>query len=136
MKLQVRSTFSFGKLAQYISSGEFARQKNRILGAHIAEASKRFIMQGKVQPRLKNETIKRRRRKGVQTNTPLFLTGTLANSLKPTPKGIKGAYYGEHHLTGHSKGHFPPRNFAVIEEGKIQKPLNTLMKKFGKALKK
>ena len=57
MKLQVRSTFSFGKLAQYISSGEFARQKNRILGAHIAEASKRFIMQGKVQPRLLNSSL-------------------------------------------------------------------------------
>ena len=133
MKLQVRSTFSFGKLAQYISSGEFARQKNRILGAHIAEASKRFIMQGKVQPRLKNETIKRRRRKGVQTNTPLFLTGTLANSLKPTPKGIKGAHYGQFHLEGDG---VRTRNFAVIEEGKIQKPLNTLIKKFGKALKK
>jgi len=60
VKLQVRTTFDFGKLAKYVASEAFTGQVNRILGSHIAESSKRFIMQGKVTPRLEKSTIKRR----------------------------------------------------------------------------
>ena len=135
MKLQIRTTFDFGKLAKYVASEAFTRQVNRILGSHIAESSKRFIMQGKVTPKLEKSTIKRRMRSKVKqnVNTPLFHTGTLANSLKPVKEGIKGAYYGIYHLEGDG---VPQRNFIAFEKEKIQKPLNTLMKKIGKALKK
>ena len=70
---------------------------------------------------------------GINTNTPLFRTGTLANSLKPVKEGINGAKYGKYHLEGDG---VKERNFIAFEKEKIQKPLNTLMKKFGKALKK
>ena len=135
MKLQISTTFDFGKLAKFVESEAFTGQVNRILGSHIAESSKRFIMQGKVTPKLANSTIKRRMRSKVKqnVNTPLFHTGTLANSLKPVKEGIKGAYYGEYHLEGDG---VPKRNFIAFEKEKIQKPLNTLMKKFYKALKK
>ena len=135
MKLQIRTTFDFGKLVKFVASEGFTSQVNRILGSHIAESSKRFIMQGKVTPKLKNSTIKRRMRSKVKqnVNTPLFHTGTLANSLKPVKEGIKGAYYGIYHLEGDG---VPQRNFIAFEKEKIQKPLNTLMKKIGKALKK
>ncbi len=138
MKLQIKTTFDFGKLARFIenqSAAGFMGQTERILGSHIAEASKRFIMQGKVTPKLAKSTIKRRVRSKVRqnVNTPLFHTGTLANSLKPVEEGIKGAYYGIYHLEGDG---VPQRNFIAFEKEKIQKPLNTLMKKIGKALKK
>ena len=135
MKLQIRTTFDFGKLAKFVESEAFTGQVNRIFGSHIAESSKRFIMQGKVTPKLAKSTIKRRMRSKVKqnVNTPLFHTGTLANSLKPVKEGIKGVYYGEYHLKGDG---VPERNFIAFEKEKIQKPLNTLMKKFYKALKK
>ena len=147
VKLQIKTTFSFAKLARFIdneSASGFHGQVNRILGSHIAESSKRFIMQGQVKPRLEKSTIQIRNKRGVQTNTPLFETGTLANSLKPVEEGIKGAYYGEYHLKGYKtkKGSMipnkvvPKRNFIAFEKEKIQKPLNTLMKKIHKALKK
>ena len=120
---------------KYVESESFTGQVNKILGSHVAESSKRFIMQGKVKPKLENITIKRRMRSKVKqnVNTPLFHTGTLANSLKPVKEGIKGAYYGKFHLEGDG---VQQRNFIAFEKEKIQKPLNTLMKKIGKALKK
>ena len=142
MKITVKTTFDFGKLAKYVSSGEFSAQANRILGAHVADASKRFIMQGKVKPELKPSTRKRRSRMGITQNAPLFRTGTLANSLKPVNEGIKGAHYGKDHLKGYplKRGNttvmVQPRDFIVFEEERIKKPFNTLMKKMGRALKK
>ena len=133
MKITVKTTFDFGKLARYIESGQLSTQANRILGSHIAHASKRFIMQGKVKPKLKPVTRRIRKAMGIHQNAPLFRTGTLANSLKPTKEGIVGADYGLLHLEGKDR---PQRNFIVFEEEKIRKPLNTLMKKVHRALKK
>ena len=133
MKLKITSNFSFRKLLDFVKSDAFPAQKNKILGSHVAESSKRFIMQGKVKPSLAKETIKSRMKQGYNTNTPLFRTGTLANSLKVTKKGIEGAKYGKFHLKGDG---VPQRNFIAFEEEKIKKPLNTLVKKMEKAMKK
>ena len=133
MKLEIKTNFSFKKLLDFVKSDAFPAQKNKILGSHVAESSKRFIMQGKVKPALAKSTIKRRMSDGVNTNTPLFKTGTLANSLKVTKEGIEGSHYGKFHLKGDG---VPKRNFIVFEEEKIKKPLNTLLKKIKKAMKK
>ena len=133
MELKIKTNFSFSKLLDFVESDAFPTQKNKILGSHVAESSKRFIMQGKGKPNLHIETIKSRMRQGYNTNTPLFRTGTLANSLKATKDGIEGAKYGKFHLKGDG---VPERNFIVFEEKKIKKPLNTLVKKMKKAMKK
>ena len=135
MKLQIRTNFSFARGLKYLESESFTTQKNKILGSHVVDASKRYIMQGKVKPALHNETIKRRMIEGINTNTPLFRTGNLANSLTATKKGIEGASYGKKHLEG-IPGKLPKRNFIVMEEKRLTKPLNTLVKNINKALKK
>ena len=133
MKLKITSNFSFKKLLNFVRSDAFATQKRKMLGSHIAQSSKRFIMQGKVKPALAKSTIKRRMKDGINTNTPLFKTGTLANSLKATKEGIEGSHYGKFHLKGDG---VPERNFITIEEEKIKKPMNKLVKKMKKAMKK
>ncbi len=138
MRITVKTTFDFEKLATYIEFGHLTKQAHKILGGHIVEASKRFIMQGKVKPALEKQTIRRRKRMGITQNAPLFRTGELANSLKPVKegtiiKGIKGSYYGTYHLEGDG---VPVRNFIVFEKEKIRESLKVLMKHIGRALKK
>ena len=65
---KITTTFDFGKLAKFVESESFKTQVNKILGSHIAESSKRFIMQGKVKPKLENVTIKRRMRSKTKQN--------------------------------------------------------------------
>ena len=139
MKLKIKTNFSFSKLLNYVKSESFSAEQNSRIGSHIAESSKRFIMQGKVTPGLKKSTIKRRMYDNVNTNTPLFKTGKLANSLKATKKGIEGAFYGKYHLEGFKNrggGDVDARNFIHFEQPKINKTLKKLISKMNKAMKK
>ena len=133
MRITVKTTFDFEKLATYIDFGHLTKQAHRILGAHVADASKRFIMQGKVKPELKPQTRKRRSRMGITQNAPLFRTGTLANSLKATKEGILASYYGKYHYEGDG---VRVRNFIAFDAEKVKQPFKILMKKVGRALKK
>ena len=96
-------------------------------------------MQGKVKPMLKNSTIRRRMYDNVNTNTPLFKTGKLANSLRATKKGIEGSAYGKYHIEGFKDrggNDVEPRNFIHFEQPKINKTLKKLINKMNKAMKK
>ena len=134
MKITVKTTFDFGKLANYISSGEFSAQSNKILGASIAESSRQKIKSGKVKPAITNPaTIKRRKSMGVTHKKALLRTEALANSLRAKKEGIWGADYGLLHLKGEKRPH---RNFIAFDAEKIKQPFKELMEKVGRALKK
>ena len=157
MKLQIRTTFDFGKLAKFVASESFTSQVSKMLGGGIVESSKAFMKSGGVTPKLKPSTIQIRNARGTGGSTPLYETGALANSLKATKDGIKGLHYGELHYKGfkpkqipfkivkgerewfmpNTKGiRVPARNFIAMDKAKMEKPINKLMKQIGKALKK
>ena len=157
MKLQIKTTFDFGKLARFVSSESFTSQVSKMLGGGIVESSKAFMKSGGVTPKLKPSTIQIRNARGTGGSTPLYETGALANSLKATKDGIKGLHYGELHYKGYkpkqipfkivkgerewfmpnTKGiRVPARNFISMDEATMRKPMNNLMKQMGRALKK
>ena len=67
MKVRIKTNFSFSKLLEYVKSESFSKEQNKRIGSHVAESSKRFIMQGRVKPALLKSTIKRRMNDGVST---------------------------------------------------------------------
>lgn len=153
----IKTTFDFAKLSKYVQSESFTSDVSRLLGGGIVESSREFMKGGKVTPKLKPSTIQIRNARGTGGTTPLYETGALAKSLQATKEGIKGLHYGELHLKGfkpkqipfkvvkgerewfmpNKKGiRVPPRNFIAMDSNKMAKPINTLMKKIRKALKK
>ena len=157
MKLQIKTTFDFGKLAKFVESEAFTSQVSKMLGGGIVESSKAFMKSGGVTPKLKPSTIQIRNARGTGGTSPLYETGALANSLKAKKEGIWGLHYGELHYKGfkpkqipfkivkgerewfmpNTKGiRVPARNFIAMDAAKMKKPINNLMKQIGKALKK
>ena len=155
MKLQIKTTFSFSKLAKYVSSESFREQSNKLLGQGIIESSRDFMKSGRVTAPLKESTVKIRKIRGSSGDTPLYDTGALAKSLKVAKEGIKGLHYGKYQYEGfnptmmpiikndrviftkNTKGiKVPARNFIAMDTKRMAKPINALMKKIGKALKK
>ena len=113
MKLQIKTTFDFGKLASKAQnlvdslvvnavSEESTQMKSRI--------SSGSTITGKMKP-LEKSTIKTRKLRGISGTTPLNATGALLNSIKPTPKGISAEEYGSYHNTG-----FTTKNRPIIPE--------------------
>ena len=112
MKLQIKTTFDFGKLAsktqgivddlmQKTIVGESTAMKNRI--------SKGNTITGKMEA-LKDSTKETRKLRGISGTIPLNATGALLNSINSTPKGIKGKSYGSYHNTG-----FVTQNKPIID---------------------
>ena len=139
MKLQIRTTFDFGKLA---------RQMPKILEKHTqrtarssATGAREAIDKG-VRPPLEKPTIERRKYK-VKVATggygqgggskPLFHTGTLYRSIKGTSEGLEMWDYGLYHHEG--KG-VPTRPFIQPSERTILKSFDAFRKDLRKALKK
>ena len=134
MKLEIKTNFSFSKLANYVKSDKFAQEQNKIVGSNVVEASKRFIKEGKVRPDILPITKEIKRRRGSPTpDIPLMDKGNLVNSLKATKKGIMGAAYGRKHLEGDG---VRPRNFIVFDKEKMQKPLDRLIDAMNRIMKK
>ena len=133
MKLQISTTFDFGKLA---------RQMPKILEKHTqrtarssATGAREAIDRG-VSPPLKKSTIARRKRAGTGGSKPLFETGALHRSIRGTSEGLEMNTYGLYHHQGHSKGHFPARPFIQPSERTILKSFDAFRKDMRKALKK
>ena len=134
MKLEIKTNFSFSKLAKYVKSDKFAQEQNKIVGSNVVEASKRFIKEGKVRPDILPITREIKRRRGSPTpDIPLMDTGNLVNSLRATKEGIMGAAYGRKHLKGDG---VTRRNFIVFDKEKVQKPLNKLIDRMNRVMKK
>ena len=133
MKLQIKTTFDFGKMAS---------QMPKILEKHMqrtarssATGAKEAIDRG-VAPPLKKTTIDRRKRAGTGGSKPLFETGNLHKNIKGTSEGLEMNIYGLYHHQGHSKGHFPARPFIFPSKRTILKSFDAFRKDLRKALKK
>ena len=112
MKLQIKTTFDFGKLAKFVASESFTSQVSKFLGGGIVESSKAFMKSGGVTPKLKPSTIQIRNARGTGGSTPLYETGALADSLKAKKEGIWGLHYGELHYKGYKPKQIP---FKVVK---------------------
>jgi len=144
VKLQIKTTFDFGKLA---------RQMPKILEKHTQRTARssatgaREAIERGVRPPLDPDggTIKRRKYK-VKVATggyskgggtkPLFHTGTLHRSIKGTSEGLEMWDYGLFQHEGHKTGHYPPRPFIFPSEKAILKSFDAFRKDLRKALKK
>ena len=91
MKLQIRTTFDFGKLAKFVASEAFTSQVNKMIGGGVIESSRAFMKSGGVTPKLEKSTIDIRRMRGSGGTTPLYETGNLAKSLN-----VKKMVYGDY----------------------------------------
>ena len=155
MKLKVKTTFSFAKLSKYVQSESFTSDISRLLGGGIVESSREFMKGGRVTPKLEKSTLDIRKIRGSGGAAPLYETGALAKSLNVKKDGIWGLHYGKYQYEGftpkkipvisnnsvsfvpNKKGiKVPPRNFIAMDKSKMAEPINNLMKKIGKALKK
>ena len=57
MKLQIKTTFDFGKLAKFVTSESFTSQVSKMLGGGIIESSRAFMKSGGVTPKLEQPLI-------------------------------------------------------------------------------
>ena len=133
MKIQIKTTFDFGKLA---------RQMPKILEKHTQRTARssatgaREAIERGVSPKLEQSTLDRRKRAGTGGSKPLFETGALFRSIKGTSEGLEMWDYGLFHHEGHKTGHFPPRPFIQPSERTILKSFDAFRKDIRKALKK
>ena len=133
MKLQIKTTFDFGKLA--LQMPKILEKHTQRTARSSATGAREAIEKG-VSPPLKKSTIARRKRAGTGGSKPLFETGALHRSIRGTSEGLEMNTYGLYHHQGHSKGHFPARPFIQPSERAILKSFDAFRKDLRKALKK
>jgi len=112
----------------------------------LAEEMKKVISDGNVLIPLKKSTRDIRRERGIAGNKPLYATGALHDSIKPTKTGVKMKKYGIWHAVGFDTGaksmipnkDVPRRRFhaAVMNEKTAKRISNEISKTFSKTLKK
>ena len=91
MKIEVKYNIDFGKALKEFDDNKLFNTLNDGLSHKVAETSSRYILEGKVKPKLPKTNPRGTKGK------PLFDTGKLANSLKGTSQGISGVSYGKKH---------------------------------------
>ena len=133
MKLQIKTTFDFGKLASQMPK---ILEKHTQRTARSSATGAREAIDKGVSPPLEKSTIARRKRAGTGGSKPLFETGALHRSIRGTSEGLEMNTYGLYHHQGHSKGHFPARPFIQPSERTILKSFDAFRKDMRKALKK
>ena len=140
MKLEIKTNFSFKKLANYVKRKGFGFRVSRAAVPFIVKDSKNFIREGKVTPDIEQITKDIKRRRGSPTpDIPLMDTGNLVKSLKATitrnSVAISGASYGKKHLEGDG---VKERLFLDLSDpnNKRDKIISEEFKKLNKAMKK
>ena len=81
----------------------------------LAEEMKEVINAGNVLTPLKKSTIEIRRERGRTGNKPLYDTGALYNSIKPTKDGVNIEQYGIWHAVGFDVKTKTPFRHGVME---------------------
>ena len=112
----------------------------------LAEEMKKVISDGNVLIPLKKSTRDIRRERGIAGNKPLFATGALHDSIKPTNTGVEMKEYGIWHSVGFTTGansmipgkNVPRRRFhlAVMNEKTAKRISNEVGKNLSKNIKK
>ena len=134
MRIKIKSTFSFSKLAKYVKSQEFNKFSNNSIVNPMVKDSKAYIKANKVTPATHPNTLKERRKrkspKSIGGNTTLYDTGVLHDSIKKAEgMGVEFVKYGLKHITG---DRVPERNFLVLDPKNSLKISNDIVKKFKK----
>jgi len=140
MKLEIKTNFDFGKMANKLPK-VIDKFLNESYAGVVAQDSKKFIESGQVKPKLSKEsTIPIRTRDGF-SKKPLYRTGTLADSITKSKKGLQMKSYGTLHHSGYSptggwiKGKtVPPRPFLQVNN--LSKIINKLFNALKVARKK
>ena len=128
MKLEIKTNFDFGKMADQLPK-VIDKFLNDSYAGVVAQDSKKFIESGSVKPKLKESTLRKRSRDGYGTK-PLYRTGELANSISKSKDGLKMKGYGTLHHKGFVWGKsIDPRPFLQVNN------LSRIISKFFDALK-
>lgn len=99
MKVSITTTFSFGKLANFLEDNIKGYRES--IAQTAVDSAKEYIQSGSITPDLTNKnTLAWRKRIGASHNKPLLATEKLVNSLKVKKTGISGMEYGTFHLEG------------------------------------
>ena len=156
MKLQVKTTFDFGKLASQMPK---ILEKHTQRTARSSATGAREAIDKGVAPPLKKSTIEIRKQRGTGGSKPLFETGALYRSIKGTSGGLEMLNYGLYHHRGYKTqgeefmkfrgGSYqtadasmipnkkvPARQFIKPSEKTILKSFDAFRKDIRKALKK
>ena len=108
MRLEVKSNFSFSKLASNLP--KILQKQTRRMTRSSAEGAKENIDKG-LSPPLKKSTLEIRKFRGRGGSKPLFETGALRRSIKSTKNGIQMLEYGLHQHRG-----FTPKKIPFIRD--------------------
>ena len=92
----------------------------------LAEEMKEVINAGNVLTPLKKSTIEIRRERGRTGNKPLYDTGALYNSIKPTKDGVNIEPYGIWHAVGFDVKTKTPFRHGVME-GKMSQEEDSML---------
>ena len=142
MEIKVKYNIDFNKMLEEVKQEKLKKTMNKQLSPPVVEASKKFIKDGNVMPRLSGFQRNYRKSIGINQNKPLFMTGKLVNSLKSSDKGIKGVKYAKEHRKGYvyRNNDVPKREFitAVLpqEKSNTNKIYKEFQDKFVKLLSK
>ena len=101
MKSQIKTTFSFAKLASKMP--KIIEKHMQRVGRSSAQGAKENISKG-LAPPLKQSTIAIRKQRGTGGTKPLFETGQLFRSIKNTKDGLQMNRYGIYHHRGFKTG--------------------------------
>ena len=107
MKIDVKYNIDFKKLQREFEEKKLEKTINEGLSHKVAQTSSRYILDGKVKPKLSKNNPRG------QKAPPLFDTGKLADSLKGGPKGISGVNYAKEHRR---EGGYPWEEKGIIVE--------------------
>ena len=94
MKIEVKYNIDFKKVLKEFDDNKLFKTLNDGLSHKVAETSSRYILEGKVKPKLSDNNPRKKKDPNAR---PLFDTGNLANSLKGSSKGITGIDYAKQH---------------------------------------
>jgi hypothetical protein len=85
MKIEVKYNIDFKKVLKEFDDNKLFKTLNDGLSHKVAETSSRYILEGKVKPKLSDNNPRKKKDSNAR---PLFDTGNLANSLKGSSRGI------------------------------------------------
>ena len=154
MKLQIRTTFDFGKLASKIEGimNDVVDDGKRLYRAttrdNLKEGKIRKLRPASIEARKRGHYWKGKKVTPTTSTKPLVYTGELLNSIRVVDKGIEMWDYGLNHHEGFTLPQGTPvkaRPFLAIKGKRVagtkygkeyDKFINKMYKKIGKALKK
>jgi len=141
MKLSIKTTFNFGKLASELP--KIIEKNSQRYARSSAKGAKENISKGLTPPLSGFTRHIRKLRKRTGTK-PLYETGALHRSIKGTSEGLKMLKYGIYHHHGFTTGaksmfpdmEVPARPFIFPDKKTILTAFNSFRKDFRKALRK